>query len=626
MNVTWFDDLTGTLCAPETPGAFILREESFPFDGAVRRRVTLTLKPGEKPRSLRIYHGIGHLRGSGVRCWNTSFKMVEHPLEKMLSEEFRKVFHEQRIRGNQSRTWEGRNFYRWGGIKHAAEFIPGRNSGWYVATEPENPDGILWFSYQEDEFVIADSYRYIDHGSPVISELLFMENCSDWRPPLGWYHDHFQEYFQPVNRQVLELAGNFCITNPLSSDRTLDDAAANGVCITELHNHYPAYGNFVPRAEKWKSVVLHDYPEENFPEDDISPRKINEFIAKLHARNIKVLSYFQVTGDCFRPFAEKNFPEDIAVETDGTRIPAWRECWMMNAMPGSRYAKHIDAMLEELFVRHPDIDGIFVDQVCYCVEDTAHDDGKTGYANRRIANVRESYYPAIEKAARMLHARGKILWLNGSFDTKVQRYADGIMAEGLSGNSEILRYFCLDKPLLVHQYPDEPKLAAGMFSYALRSGAQLISTGGSSRKTDALLSKEAAAVYKEGHRLLEALRGRSWCYFSRPLELPEGVTGNIFHGREPGTFVITVVTPENLPPDARRETLRLRVNLPGTYSVVCRTCGQPDAPGDLRGGTLVFEHNGLSVIILKKQGKEYPGKQITKCNRKRIENDNRSFN
>ena len=60
---------------------------------------------------------------------------------------------------------------------------------------------------------------------------------------------------------------------------------------------------------------------------------------------------------------------------------------MMNALPESKYAKHIDNMLEKLFIRHPNIDGIFMDQVCYPVEDIAHSDGKTGSKNKRISNV-----------------------------------------------------------------------------------------------------------------------------------------------------------------------------------------------------------------------------------------------
>ena len=271
---------------------------------------------------------------------------------------------------------------------------------------------------------------------------------------------------------------------------------------------------------------------------------------------------------------------------------------MMNGMPGSRYARHIDRMLEEIFVRHPDIDGIFMDQVCYCVEDIAHNDGKTGFENKRISNLRESYYPVVEKAARMLHARGKILWVNGSFDTKIQRFADGIMAEGLGGGSEVLRYFCLDKPLLVHQYPDEPEQAAGIFSYALRSGAQLISTGGSSRKVDALLSEASAEVYREGNKLLAALKGRSWCYLPRPLELPDGVAGNIVHGGEKNSFVITLVTPENLPPIPVVQEFAVTVNLPGRYSAVCRSYGQADVSVEFKGNTLTIQHHGLSVIIL----------------------------
>ncbi|MBQ7206281.1 MAG: hypothetical protein IJS01_00630 [Lentisphaeria bacterium] len=603
MKITWFDDLTNTVCTPEEPGAFILKEESLPLDGAAVKRVTLTLKPGEPPRSLRVYYRIAHVPGSGVRCWNSTFKEGEHTLDEMLSPEFRKKFHEAHLRGNRLRVWEGENFYRWAGLVHAAEFIPGKSCGWYAALEPENPNGIMWFSCQDDGFVMADSCRYIDHGSPVVSRMLLFENCADWRPPLGWFHDHYPEYFRPVDDRVRALAGTFCITNPLSSEKTLADAEKNGVCFTELHNHYPAYGNFVPQEKSWKSVVLHDYPDLPFPRDEITPEKINGFISRLHARNIKVLFYFQATGDCYRPFAEKNFPEDIALELDGTRIPAWRECWMMNGLPGSRYAKHIDGMLEELFLRHPDIDGIFMDQVCYPVEDTGHDDGKTGYANRRIANVRESYYPVIEKAARMLHARGKILWVNGSFDLKVQRFADGIMAEGLHGGSEVLRYFCLDKPLLVHQYPETAEQAAMILSYALRAGTTLISVGGNSHSSDAVLAPEPAEIFRRGRSLLEPLRGRKWCFLPRPAEFPDGVFGNVFHASDGETMLVTLASQDALLPDGGSRELAFSWNLAGVWEAACLSLGGSVPLADVtQGRVTVPAFDGLALVKLRLKG------------------------
>jgi hypothetical protein len=599
MKITLFDELLQQTVEVNNIDIFDFQIEELPYDGAILHRLTLKLKPNQKARSLRVYWHKEHLIGNKVRTWNSDFFVAEHKLAEFFDAQFMEQYHAKHSLANSGRTWEGINFYRWRTIMQAAEFIPGQKSGWFLSMLPENPNGIMWYTYTKDEFILADSYRFIDQNTPVISEILEIPDIEDWRPPLGWFRNHFLEYFVPVNPKTKELSGTFCITNPLSSDATLDDAQKNGVCISELHNHYPMYGNFIPDMDKWKSVVLHDYPELPFPEDYISPQLINEFIDKMHKRNMKVLLYFQCTGDCFRPFALEHFPEDIAVDEDGNNIPAWRECFMMNALPGSKYAKHIDTMLERLFERHPNIDGIFMDQVCYPVEDIAHSDGKTGSKNKRISNVRESYYAAVEKVARMLHSRGKILWFNGSFDLKVQRFADGIMAEGLSGGSEKLRYFCLDKPLLVHQYPETVEKAVGIFSYALRAGATLISTGGSSRAVDAILSDDVAKIYKEGTKLLAPLQGRTWCYLPNPVEFPKGITGNIFYGKEAGSFIITVVSLDNLPPEAPAMSLSLPINLPGQFTAVCKTFGVDEYPVAIENNCLEIKtHSGLSTIIL----------------------------
>lgn len=598
MKISWIDDLTQKICTPEQPGAFECELKITPWDGSTVRRLTLTLKPGEAPRSLRIYYSLPHIAGGRTRYWNSSFTEPEGYVDTKVAF-FQEKLKEEWDETTMPRVWEGNLFFRFRGLSHAAEFIPGAESGWYAGLLPENPNGVMWYSYQKDDFIFADTYRYIDQENPVVSELLYFENCADWRPCFGWFYNHYTEYFQPVNKKMMETEGTFCITNPLSSDATLDDAAAHGVCFTELHNHYPAYGKFVPEEKEWESVVLHDYPDLPFPKEKISPEKINQFIKKLHDRNIKVLYYFQITGDCFQPFAEENFPEDIAINQSGEKIGFWKECWVMNAAPGSRYAKHIDKMLEELFVRHPDIDGIFMDQIGYQYEDIAHNDGMSGYKNKRISNLRESYYPVIEKAARMLHSRGKILWFNGAFNTKVQRFADGIMAEGAYGASEITRYFCIDKPLLVHRYPDEPVLASKVIAYALRSGAKFISIGGSSSKVDAILSKEAEAIYNEGNKLLELLKGKKWCFLSRPVELPDGAAGNIYYGQEPGTFIITVATMDNLPPEVKAQQLTLQLNLPGEFSGFCRTFGKADVPVKIENNKIAIEHRGMSVIVLK---------------------------
>ena len=601
MQISIFDELTEKTYFQGEDSPFEILTEELPYDGAVLRRLTIRLKPHEKPRSLRVYWHKKHLQGDDVRIWNTGFYLAERKLEKLLSPEGWAVFHKKHQHATW--VWEGINFYSWSYLKQAAEFIPGQNCGWYLALPPEYPNGMMYYAITREEFILADAYRYIAEDIPVVSELFEITGCADWRPPLGWFREHFEDYFVPVNKDVLKLDGTFCLTNPLSSEATLDDAQKHGVCISELHNHYPCYGNFIPDMEKWQSVVLHDYPELPFPKDYISPQSINDFIDRLHAHGIKVLLYFQCTGDCYQPYAEAEFPEDIAVDKDGNKIPAWRECYLMNARPGTKYAKHIDTMLEEMFIRHPGIDGIFMDQVYYPYNDYAHTDDKTmGSQNKRISNIRESYYGVLEKTARMLHSRGKILWFNASFDLKAQRYADGIMAEGLYGGSEMMRYYCLDKPLLIHEYPETVEVAVTIFAYALRAGTPLVSVGGSPRKVDAILAEEPAAIYREGMRLIDPLQGRSWCFLPHPVDYPDGVTGNIFNGKEKDTFLITAVSPDSLPPERGVETIRIQFTLPGEWEGVCRSFGQEDVPVSVRDGFITVEnHCGMSIIILKKK-------------------------
>jgi hypothetical protein len=81
-------------------------------------------------------------------------------------------YHAKHSLANSGRTWEGINFYRWRTIMQAAEFVPGQKIGWFLSMLPENPNGIMWYTYTKDEFILADSYRYIDQNTPVVSEIL----------------------------------------------------------------------------------------------------------------------------------------------------------------------------------------------------------------------------------------------------------------------------------------------------------------------------------------------------------------------------------------------------------------------------------------------------------------------
>jgi hypothetical protein len=86
------------------------------------------------------------------------------------------------------------------------------------------------------------------------------------------------------------------------------------------------------------------------------------------------------------------------------------------------------------------------------------------------------------------------------------------------------------------------------------------------------------------------------------VDYPDGVTGNIFNGKEKDTFLITAVSPDSLPPERGVETIRIQFTLPGEWEGVCRSFGQEDVPVSVRDGFITVEnHCGMSIIILKKK-------------------------
>ena len=396
--------------------------------------------------------------------------------------------------------------------------------------------------YHSDGIEVENTCLYLGENKTAVAELLIRAHEGCWRPGLGWLYDKYPEYFNPPNPQVHELEGGFMITNPYTEYNYLESIAKYNIKWAEIHNHFPIYGNYAPEEKEWTSVIEHDYPELAVPEEKLSINKISNHIKSLHDNNIKGLLYFQCTGDAFIPYAEQCFPDSIVRDCNENMITTWKECCFLNASAGTSFYKHIDKQIDKFITDYPDIDGVFLDQVCYQTLDYAHEDGITACNNKPAAMFGYSYEDNLNKLSDILHKQNKVIWGNGPFDVEVQKNIDGIMAEGVSRISGTYKYLCLAKPLLVHTYPDNPEDVETMFRHCLLSGGSYSIGASSTLPVPKSIDANTQEVFAKCIPLAEKLFGRKWVFDPAPLKLPKRYDGNIFYSKENDAVLVSLVS------------------------------------------------------------------------------------
>jgi hypothetical protein len=396
--------------------------------------------------------------------------------------------------------------------------------------------------------------------SPAVAEILIRPHEGCWRPGLAWLYEKYTEYFDPPNLDIHKLDGGFMITNPFTEASFVESVNKYKVKWAEVHNHFPYYGNYTPDEKEWESIIKHDYPDLP-PPRKLSRSCINEHIKVLQKNNIKAFIYFQCTGDAYIPYAQEHFTDSIAKDPAGKIIPTWKECCFVNALPGTSFNKHIHEQIDKLISDYPDIDGVFLDQICYQTIDAAHDDGVSSCNNQAAAMFGYSYRETLSKLAAILHDRGKFIWGNGPFDIEVQREIDGIMAEGISELAETYKYLCLTKPLLIHTYPDTPAHVKTMFKRCLLAGASYSLGASSKEPVPPPVSPECAELFARYIPLLEKLFGRTWLLEPDPLEIPDGFRANIFRGRDGRSVIIPLVRTDCLQAPENKKAVELRIKI-----------------------------------------------------------------
>lgn len=459
-------------------------------------------------------------------------------------------------------------------------YDPVTNAGLTVAKEPGRTGGRLSFRFEDYHgtglYVEFSHLKVAD--KPVEITLLFRGHEGCWRPGLAWYSAEYRRFFEPAIKEVFSYP-SFAITNPFTEERYLSEYRPDWV---EIHNHFPNYGEYVPEEDSWTSVIAHDYPELAENRDlTVTRQMMHDHIAALHKENIRAMYYFQCSGDALIPWAEKNFPEDIARDAGGHMIPTWKECVFLNAGTGNAFGDFLRNRIKRMLEVYPEIDGVFADQICYQTIDWAHKDGRTAADGREGYEYGVSIEENLKILAEQLHALNKPILGNGPFDMECGIYTDAIMEEGVSGNFETHKYLCLHKPMLIHSYPTSPLVAEKIMRCCILSGAGW-SFGGSSTLTYAGWTPEVEKIYNDYLPLAKAVFGAEILLEADPLRITPAdmVKAEIFRSRQKKEYLIGVVFER----DTAVPGVELSVKVPGKC-----TGAEILKPGEKNWEVLPFE-------------------------------------
>ncbi|MCD6359677.1 MAG: hypothetical protein J7M38_02360, partial [Armatimonadetes bacterium] len=295
----------------------------------------------------------------------------------------------------------------------------------------------------------------LEPGQNVTRRIYLAATRGDWRPALGAILNAFPKAFEPQNPAVKALHGPFA-GGGVRSDEAIQSIYDQGCRVVEIHSWSPFYGEYVPTQEIWtpfcddrwhylkKKLSTDQLPPEDsswqelrvFVEQQYPPTmtvaKLNDYIARLHAHNIKGLMYFNPT-EAWAPWAAAMFPDDRRLDSDGNPIPAWYESSSMIPDKDRPWGKYLLDQIRGELKTFPKVDGIFFDQ---------------------SAGGGHDLTLLCAEACNIVRKQGKICWWNGPYNMELAALADGMMTEGggmerYRINTEIIHYYGIaGKPIV----------------------------------------------------------------------------------------------------------------------------------------------------------------------------------
>jgi len=394
----------------------------------------------------------------------------------------------------------------------------------YMIDEHEHPDPDRLL-YLEVEY----SWIGLRGTKPLTLTVYLAGHEPHWRAGLAWAYRTWREYFEPTIESIHDRVGNYTIVTPAVSREDLAEAARLGAKMSEVHGHFPVYGNYAPDEPSWPNIAKR----EGKGGCEISPEVIDRHLAETRSLGIQPFIYFQFK-ECDEEFAERHFPSAFCRSEAGRKMPAWPLTCFMCA-DDEAWRRHIVESAKKLIARHRDIAGFFLDCWGFRKQDFAHDDGITLVNGKRCYSFNFGYTRLMKDLWPIFAEADKPTFVNGPLTVQSCRYIDSIMTEGSS--EQLLAqhaYLALAKPhvLLSDSSSDvEEQLQMGLrwgcFHTVFAPGRRL--------------DEQTRRVIMAYSRLTAHFERRRWVLHPDPLGLPEGLVGNVFV--KPGPEYLTPVLP-----------------------------------------------------------------------------------
>lgn len=465
----------------------------------------------------------------------------------------------------------------------------------------------------EDREYFKVSYDFLGlrDGRATQAGLLISPQRGQWREALGWYAGRYPKYFQP-DPKIREHDGVYAGTRPMDGGvddetvrRNMKARRQRGVRWAELHCHFPHYGLYVNPTEPWRGE--HTRTELTF-------EMVRKYIRLLHEQNITVHTYYNIIdGEC--NYAEKEFSESIVRDEEGKMVPAFRECWLMNADPSTPFGKHCLEQFTKLLDTYPESDAIFFDVYGRHYDiDFSRDDGITMIHNKPAYCLKFAFERIMDQIEPILRSRGMVFSANKPEGIETLAGIDMIMGdEGLDQNRlEAFSYYGLFKPIMTlnGQIWRDPE---STFKTCLRLG-MLHNDLGDYRYDDGLtpdIAKRNERIRIAYAPLIEYLVGKQWVLRANALELPAPVRGNIFAIPD-DRYVVTMVSDHRsmFEEGGFQHDVPVVVRLDDADSIKSAVAHSPDYPKPepatiKRDGQeltiTVRRHRTASVVLLSKK-------------------------
>jgi len=340
----------------------------------------------------------------------------------------------------------------------------------------------------------------------------------DWRSALGHYVGAYPKLFEPV-AATRKVEGMYGITTPTRlAGGELDRLRAAGVTFAEVHGHFPEYSVFIEPeslADPKRSWRCKPHPGKR-----LSLADNRRWIRRLSAAGIAPFMYWY-NCHALPGTIRKRWPGAAMADERGRVMLKWYTEPAVWGPPDSPFGKHTIRQMELLLKAYPRAAGFFVDNFAVEMLDFGHDDGVTMVHDRSVYDLNRNHQllgpPCFEKA----HRAGKIIMVNKISTIESLRGADMVLAE-TRGVASLRKHAlaCVYRPL----FPLAMELPAG--PHGAERGLQHLLLNGCTPDEDLYRKDpEAMAAYRP---LTDAMIGKRWVLDFRPLDVPEGLDGEIF--------------------------------------------------------------------------------------------------